>query len=105
MYKRQFYDYKAKYTAGQAEHLVPAPLPKEAYDEVLSMAARAHNVLGCRGLTRSDFRYDDKEGKLYILEINTQPGMTPLSLAPEIAAWRGISYKELVKRLVEGALE
>ncbi len=105
--KNEFYDYEAKYTAGKADHLMPAPLPEKDYKEVMSLAEKAHKALGCQGLTRSDFRYDDTslgEGVFYLLEINTQPGMTPLSLAPEIAAHRGISYEALVKRLVEGAL-
>lgn len=104
--KSGFYDYEAKYTAGKADHIMPAPIPDGDYKEVLSLAAKAHVALGCRGLTRSDFRYDDKDlgpGMFYILETNTQPGMTPLSLAPEIAAHVGISFNELVKRLVEGA--
>jgi len=102
----RFYDYTAKYSDDEAEHLVPAPLSKAAYDEVLGLAQLAHRTLGCRGLTRSDFRYaedEDEHGRFYILETNTQPGMTPLSLAPEIAAHAGISYGELVKWMVENA--
>lgn len=98
-----FYDYENKYTDGKTEHLCPAPLSKTQYDEVMEMALRAHKVLRCRGLSRSDFRLHEKENVFYILETNTQPGMTPLSLAPEIAAYIGISYAELVRRLVEGA--
>ncbi len=97
----RFYDYEAKYTDGKAEHLMPAPLPEPVYAEVLELGLRAHKVLGCRGLTRSDFRYDGKD--FYLLETNTQPGMTPLSLAPEIAAHRGISFNDLVAKLLEGA--
>lgn len=99
--KGRFYDYTAKYTDGQAEHLMPAPIPAEHYKLVCEYAERAHNSLGCRGLTRSDFRYDD--GKFYILETNTQPGMTPLSLSPEIAAHAGISFNQLVEHLIQGA--
>lgn len=99
--KGRFYDYTAKYTDGQAEHLMPAPIPAEHYKMVCEYAERAHNSLGCRGLTRSDFRYDD--GKFYILETNTQPGMTPLSLSPEIAAHAGISFNQLVEHLIQGA--
>lgn len=99
----KFYDYEAKYTDGKAQHLMPAPLTAEEETEVLALAEKAHNVLGCRGLTRSDFRYDVEEGKFYILEVNTQPGMTPLSLAPEIAAHKGISFNGLVQRLIDGA--
>lgn len=104
--KTEFYDYEAKYTAGKAEHIMPAPIPENDYKEVMALAAKAHQALGCRGLTRSDFRYDDTQlgpGMFYILETNTQPGMTPLSLSPEIAAHAGISFNELVQRLVDGA--
>lgn len=97
-----FYDYEAKYTDGVAKHLMPAPLADAQTAEVLEMAARAHNSLGCRGLTRSDFMLSEA-GEFFILETNTQPGMTPLSLAPEIAAYAGISFNELVERLVKGA--
>lgn len=101
-----FYDYEAKYTAGKADHLMPAPLPEAEYNEVCTLAERAHRALGCRGLTRSDFRYNDQdlgEGLFYLLETNTQPGMTPLSLAPEIAAHRGMTFNDLVDRLVKSA--
>lgn len=106
-----FYDYEAKYTDGKAEHIMPAPLNEAEYAEVSKLAEKAHNSLGCRGLTRSDFRYDTSENsnydagqsRFYLLEINTQPGMTPLSLAPEIAAHSGISFSKLVKQLVESA--
>lgn len=104
--KGRFYDYTAKYTDGMAEHLMPAPIHPDAMKEVLRLAERAHTVLGCRGLTRADFRYDDRDGEpgtFYLLEVNTQPGMTPLSLSPEIAAHRGISYPELCDRLVREA--
>lgn len=99
----RFYDYEAKYTDGKAQHLMPAPLSAEQESEVLAMAEKAHEALGCRGLTRSDFILDTDSGKFYILEVNTQPGMTPLSLAPEIAAHAGISFNQLVERLVNGA--
>jgi D-alanine-D-alanine ligase len=102
-----FYDYEAKYTAGKTEHLIPAPVSKPVYDEALRMAKLAHEALGCRGVSRSDFRYDDtgKGGidQLYLLEVNTQPGMTPLSLAPEQAQYLGISFSELVSWMVENA--
>lgn len=100
----KFYDYEAKYTDGKAQHLMPAPLPIAKYDEVCELARRAHIALGCRGLTRSDFRYNEEgDGEFYLLETNTQPGMTPLSLSPEIAAHKGISYVQLVGRLVDMA--
>ena len=96
-----FYDYENKYTDGKTEHLCPAPLTVEESDSVMQMALTAHRSLGCRGLSRSDFRYDGKN--FYILEINTQPGMTSLSLSPEIAAHAGISFNQLVQALVEAA--
>jgi len=101
-----FYDYQAKYTAGKTLHLMPAPIHPKAYKQAMKMAEMAHRALGCRGATRSDFRYDDtngEPGKLYLLEINTHPGMTPLSMLPEIAAYAGISFDELLERLIESA--
>ena len=102
-----FYDYEAKYTEEHAaRHVVPAEVPQEIADEVLEMALRAHQVLGCRGISRADFRYDDtrgKPGELFLLEVNTQPGMTPMSLVPEQAAHQGISFAELCAWLVENA--
>nr|WP_199899390.1 D-alanine--D-alanine ligase [Sneathiella glossodoripedis] len=102
----RFYDYEAKYTSGKAEHLMPAPIDKDRYDEVLKMAVRAHEALGCRGVSRSDFRFDDTDGgsaHFYLLETNTQPGMTELSLVPEIAGYAGISFEDLVRWMVEDA--
>ena len=103
--KTGFYDYEHKYTDGVTEHICPAQLPKDAYDAAMSMALAAHEALGCRGLSRADFRYDDtkEQGVFYILEVNTQPGMTALSLSPEIAASVGISFNQLVETLVKGA--
>lgn len=102
--KSGFYDYDNKYTEGGSTHICPAPLPKEKYDEVMQMALTAHRALGCRSLSRSDFRYDEKgDGKFYILETNTQPGMTPLSLSPEIAAHVGIDFNQLVARILATA--
>jgi D-alanine-D-alanine ligase len=99
-----FYDYENKYTGGRTEHLCPAPLPKNMYDEAMRIGLEAHRVLGCRGLSRSDIRYDESgDGKLYILETNTQPGMTPLSLSPELAQHAGIDFNTLVARLLAGA--
>ncbi|CAK0770074.1 D-alanine--D-alanine ligase [Azospirillaceae bacterium] len=101
------FDFTAKYTAGHAHHVIPAPLPVEVYSEAQRLAVLAHRTLGCRGVSRSDFRYDDSrpgvEG-LFFLEINTQPGMTPLSLVPEQAAHVGVSYHELVNWIVEHAV-
>ena len=106
-----FYDYRAKYTEGFADHLIPAPVPPELYREVMDWSLRAHRALGCRGVSRADFRYDPGEAGagggssagLYLLEVNTQPGMTPLSLVPEQAAHRGIAFADLVVRLLETA--
>jgi D-alanine-D-alanine ligase len=100
-----FYDYRAKYTEGFASHLVPAPLSPDLYETVMEAALRAHRVLGCRGVSRADFRLDPEQGDagLYLLEVNTQPGMTPLSLVPEQAAYRGIAFADLVVRLLEQA--
>jgi D-alanine-D-alanine ligase len=101
----EFYDYDAKYTDGLTQHVCPAEIPDEVRDAALAMALKAHRLLGCKGASRSDFRWDDEQGVdgLYLLEVNTQPGMTPLSLVPEQAAYRGIGFADLVERLVEWA--
>lgn len=100
-----FYDYTNKYTDGKTEHLCPAPLLPPAYAQVMEIALAAHRALGCRGLSRADFRYDDRQnkGNFYLLEVNTQPGMTALSLSPELALHAGISFNELVRTLIESA--
>jgi D-alanine-D-alanine ligase len=102
-----FYDYQHKYSEGVTQHLCPAPLREDIAQEAMRMALVAHQTLGCRGVSRCDFRYDDTNGddinKLYLLEINTQPGMTALSLVPEQAKYLGISYPELVSWMVEHA--
>src|SRR5438067_8060409 len=105
--KAGFYDYAAKYTDGVTEHICPAEIPYEITRAMMDMAARAHQLLGCRGASRSDFRWDDEQGEagIYLLEVNTQPGMTPLSLVPEQAKLKGIAYGELVERLIEEALQ
>lgn len=104
--KSGFYDYDSKYTDGMTEHVCPAPVPEAITQACRDLAVRAHRLLGCRGASRSDFRWDDEQGVagLYLLEVNTQPGMTPLSLVPEQARKLGIDYAELVERLVEEAL-
>jgi D-alanine-D-alanine ligase len=104
--KAGFYDYDAKYTDGLTVHVCPAEVPDDIARSMMDMAAKAHRVLGCKGASRSDFRWDDEQGEagIYLLEVNTQPGMTPLSLVPEQAKLRGISYGELVERLIEEAL-
>jgi len=104
--KGRFYDYDTKYTEGYAQHVMPAPIAPQAYEEALAIALAAHNALGCRGVSRADLRYDDTAGEpgtFYLLEINTQPGMTPLSLVPEIALAQGISFEALVDWMVEDA--
>jgi D-alanine-D-alanine ligase len=100
-----FYDYEAKYAAGGSRHVVPAKIPPSVTEEAMRLAEKAHVALGCRGVTRTDFRYDDTGGKhrLVTLEINTQPGMTPTSLAPEQAAHTGMSYGKLCRWIVEDA--
>jgi D-alanine-D-alanine ligase len=101
-----FYDYEAKYAAGGSTHVIPAKVPKEIFDSALRYALEAHKVLACRGVSRTDFRYDDTKaspGRLIILETNTQPGMTPTSLVPEQAAHCGMSFAELVTWMVEDA--
>ncbi len=101
-----FYDYDAKYTDGMTVHVCPAEVPDDIAQSMLDMAARAHRLLGCKGASRSDFRWDDEQGEagLFLLEINTQPGMTPLSLVPEQAKYRGIPFGDLVERLIAEAL-
>ena len=102
-----FYDYDSKYTDGLTEHICPAQVPDNIAKAMMDMAARAHKVLGCKGASRSDFRWDEEQGEagIYLLEVNTQPGMTSLSLVPEQAKQRGIGYGELVERLILEALE
>jgi len=102
----QFYDYEAKYKAGGSRHVIPAPLDADTYAEVQRLTLAAHKALGCRGVSRADFRFDDtRPGKpeLILLEVNTQPGMTPTSLVPELAGLAGYSYGELVSWMVEDA--
>ena len=97
--KRSFYDYKAKYTkSAKTEHVMPARLRKDKYNEVLKIAKKAHRVLGCKGVSRTDFKFF--KNKFYILETNTQPGMTNLSLVPEIASYRGINFSSLIEKIL-----
>jgi D-alanine-D-alanine ligase len=98
-----WYDYAAKYEAGGSRHEVPANLPQNITAQCLDYAVRAHRALGCRGVSRSDFRYDPEKGEVIILETNTQPGMTPTSLSPEQASHKGTSFSELVAWMVEDA--
>ncbi len=105
--KAGFYDFDSKYTDGMTQHVCPAEVPEAIAAAMMAMALRAHRLLGCKGASRSDFRWDDEQGEagLYLLEINTQPGMTPLSLVPEQARQKGISYGELVERIIAEAIE
>ena len=97
--KREFYDYKAKYSkAAKTKHIMPANLKKSKYEEVLNIAKKAHIAMGCKGITRSDFKF--YKNAFYILEINTQPGMTNLSLVPEIAEYKGILFENLVEKIL-----
>ncbi len=104
--KRGFYDYDAKYTEGLTDHVCPAAIPIAIAEQCKRIALKAHRLLGCRGTSRSDFRWDENRGEegLYLLEVNTQPGMTPLSLVPEQARHIGMTYADLVTRIVEEAL-
>jgi D-alanine-D-alanine ligase len=101
-----FYDYDAKYAPGGSDHLMPAPIHAKAYEQALSIALSAHKALGCRGVSRADLRYDDtagEPGRMVLLEVNTQPGMTPTSLVPDIARHAGIAFPALVQWMVENA--
>lgn len=102
---KAFYDFEAKYAEGGSSHIVPAQIPADIEAACFDMAEKAHNILGCRGLTRTDFRYDEERGLggLCILEVNTQPGLTPSSLAPEQAAFKGMSFGDLMRWMVGDA--
>ena len=102
----EFYDFAAKYTDGETDHICPAEIPANIAEAMMAMALRAHRLLGCKGASRSDFRWDDHQGEagIYLLETNTQPGMTPLSLVPEQARHKGIGYGDLVERIIAEAL-
>ncbi|GAA4643235.1 D-alanine--D-alanine ligase [Pontixanthobacter gangjinensis] len=104
--KSGFYDFEAKYTDGMTDHICPAQLPEKITELCLDYAVRAHKVLGCKGTSRTDFRWDDAQGEagLFVLETNTQPGMTPLSLVPEQAKYCGMDYADLVEAIVAEAL-
>ncbi len=104
--KSGFYDFDAKYTEGMTEHVCPAQIPQDAFDRMMELSLEAHRLLGCKGASRSDFRWDEEQGLdgIYLLEVNTQPGMTPLSLVPEQAKQQGIAYADLVEMICEEAL-
>ena len=100
--KRKFYDYKAKYSSSaKTKHIMPAPIPSKKYRQALSIAKKAHQLLGCKGISRSDFRFF--KNKFYLLEVNTQPGMTKLSLVPEIAKYCNINFDDLVDWMIKDA--
>ena len=100
---KEFYNYKAKYDENGSFHKIPADIPKIIYNKALSWALKAHQIIGCKGISRTDFRYDPNNEKLYMLELNTQPGMTQTSLSPEQAAYCGINMNDMVKTLIEEA--
>ena len=100
--KRKFYDYEAKYNPkAKTEHIIPVKISKQNYEKVTNIALKAHRLLKCRGVTRSDFRFYNN--KFYLLEINTQPGMTSLSLVPEIARYKNINFKQLIEKIIDDA--
>jgi len=102
---KRFYDYEAKYTKGFTEHIYPAVIPHDKYQEVLSIAEKLCKIFECEdGMIRAEFIYEESSGEIYILELNSHPGMTPLSICPEIAAYQNISYTELVQQIVEKAI-
>ena len=100
---KEFYNYKAKYDKNGSYHKIPADIPKIIYNRALSWALKAHKIIGCKGISRSDFRYDTNNGRLYMLELNTQPGMTQTSLSPEQASYCGLNMDEMIKILIEEA--
>ena len=102
--KKDFYDYKSKYTRGMTKYIIPASIPKDIENKCKKYTEKIHKFLKCKGVTRTDFRYDDKKTlgqELYVLEINTQPGMTPLSLVPMMAKYKGISFDKLIKKIIK----
>ena len=100
--KRRFYDYEAKYNSkAKTEHIIPVDISKKDFRKIMTIALKAHNLIGCRSVSRSDFKY--YKGKFYLLEINTQPGMTKLSLVPEISAYNGINFIELIELILKDA--
>ena len=102
--RQGFYNYKAKYEEGETEYKLPAIIPHHITTKIQSFALKAHHLLGCKGITRSDFRFNEEKEQLVMLEINTQPGMTPLSLVPKLAKHQGISFQDLVVGLIKEAI-
>ncbi len=101
--EKEFYNYDAKYDNNGSIHKIPADIPKFIYEKAMSWALKAHQIIGCKGISRTDFRYDPNEHKLYMLELNTQPGMTKTSLCPEQASYCGINFNDLIKIIIEEA--
>ena len=101
--EKQFYNYEAKYNKNGSFHKIPANIPKKIYDKAMSWALKSHQIIGCKGISRTDFRYDDQKGKLYMLELNTQPGMTLTSLSPEQASYCGLTINEMIKVIIDEA--
>ena len=101
--EKEFYNYNAKYDEDGSFHKIPADIPEVIYNRALSWALKAHQIIGCRGISRTDFRYDAINGKLYMLELNTQPGMTQTSLSPEQASYCGLNMNDIIKILIEEA--
>ena len=101
--EKKFYNYNAKYNKNGSFHVLPADIPKSIYDKAMSWALTAHQIIGCKSISRSDFRYDDNENKLYMLELNTQPGMTQTSLSPEQASYCGLSMTDMVNMIIKEA--
>ena len=100
---KEFYNYNAKYEKNGSRHIIPADIPKKIYDKAMSWALKAHKIIGCKGISRTDFRYDVNKNKLYMLELNTQPGMTETSLSPEQAMYCGISLKNMIGIILKRA--
>jgi D-alanine-D-alanine ligase len=103
--KDGFYNYEAKYTDGKTDHYMPARMRQDDYDKALLLALQAHQALTCQGISRTDMRYNPESRELYVLEVNTQPGFTPLSIVPEIAAHQGYSFQDFVGWMIEEAMK
>ena len=101
--EKEFYNYEAKYNKKGSFHKIPANIPKNIYDKAMSWALKSHQIIGCKGISRTDFRYDTKNEKLYMLELNTQPGMTQTSLSPEQASYCGLTINEMIKVIIDEA--
>ena len=103
--QNDFFDYEAKYSKGFSKHILPAKIPSKIYNKCMKDAKIVHDTLECRGISRSDFLYDEKNQKLFFLEINTQPGLTPISLVPEQLKFKSIDFKKLIENLIKSSIE